>query len=439
MPLMRPRHVLSAALLGITASFSAFMPAAGATTPSHRVREGSIGWGQSADALDVRDQSGTQDTWNNYVEFAPAENGRHVSVFVQSFDEIGDSATIDLNFRGPESSETRWLLRVRNYADTSWENVFINDDIDEWTWTPRSVTLDNPADYLNPNDRMVFVWVSNNDLEPGQLDHFAVTMSSTSTPVGPPTSGDWELPPTNAQFDYQISQAYTPPNGVSVVSRDWFDSAPLAGGYSICYVNAFQTQPDGDGSRPDEKSQWPQDLLLLDIGDDPNWGGEYLIDLSTANKRTRAAQHIEQMIDTCANKGFDAVEFDNLDSWGRFSDEPNAPTLPFGEAEAVAFAELITDYAHSRGLAVGQKNTVELTAEQSLEIIGFDFAIAEECGQWNECNGYAAVFGANVVAIEYSDAGFSRACASIGASSSVVRRDVNVTAPGSNSYVYDEC
>jgi Glycoside-hydrolase family GH114 len=127
-------------------------------------------------------------------------------------------------------------------------------------------------------------------------------------------------PPADARFDYQIGGDYEPPAGVTVVSRDWFAGEPLddAAGYSICYVNAFQTQPDeADVARSDERSQWPPELVLSDLGDDPNWEGEYLIDLSTAAKRAAAAEHVAPMIDTCAAKGFHAVELDNLDSWTR--------------------------------------------------------------------------------------------------------------------------
>ncbi len=97
-------------------------------------------------------------------------------------------------------------------------------------------------------------------------------------------------PPTDAGFDYQIGGDYPLPAGVSVVSRDWFSGRPADGAYSVCYVNAFQTQADESGTdRPDEQSNWPRNLVLTKLGDDPNWGGEYLVDVSTAAKRRSAA------------------------------------------------------------------------------------------------------------------------------------------------------
>jgi hypothetical protein len=248
-------------------------------------------------------------------------------------------------------------------------------------------------------------------------------------------------PPVDAQFDYQIGGDYPPPDRVMVVSRDWFGGQPLGGdGYSICYVNAFQTQDDEDGvDRPDERSNWPAELVLSGLGDDPNWGGEYLVDISTAARRNAARDWVVPMIETCAEKGFDAVELDNLDSWTRFDGTELEGEVPFDEDEAVAYAALLADEAHAAGLAVGQKNTPQLGTETSLDVIGFDFVIAEECGFYDECAAYTAVFGDDVIVIEYTREGFTAACETVGERVSVVLRDLDVTTPGSPTYVYDAC
>ena len=247
-------------------------------------------------------------------------------------------------------------------------------------------------------------------------------------------------PPVNAGFDYQIGGDYALPAGVGVVSRDWYAGAAPKGAYAICYVNAFQTQDDEPGvSRRDERSAWPRDLVLTGLGDDPNWGGEYLVDISTAGKRKRAADWIGPMIRTCKRKGFEAVEYDNLDSWTRFDDTPREGDVPFGKGDAIAFAKLLAKRAHRLGLAVGQKNTVELTRRQARRRVRFDFAIAEECGRYDECDGYRRLYGDHVIAIEYRREDFDATCRSVGARVSVVLRDRNVTRPGSGSYVYDRC
>ena len=196
---------------------------------------------------------------------------------------------------------------------------------------------------------------------------------------------------------------------MSVVSPDWFGGSADARAYSICYVNAFQTQSD-DGSvdRPDDTSNWPRDLALERLGDDPIWGGEYLIDLSSADKRTRAAECVQPMIQTCAAKDFKAVEYDNLDSWTRFDGTPAARRVPFGKRQAIAYAELLTDRAHALGSAVAQKNTLALNRRQARTEIGFDFAIAESCGRYSECQAYRALLRNRVIAIENRQRDFRR-------------------------------
>ena len=65
--------------------------------------------------------------------------------------------------------------------------------------------------------------------------------------------------PAGAPFDYQIGGAFAPAAGVRVVSRDRSDQ-PDRDRYSICYVNAYQAQPQ-------ELDWWRAhhpDLLLRD-------------------------------------------------------------------------------------------------------------------------------------------------------------------------------
>ncbi|CAN5565558.1 hypothetical protein BH23ACT6_BH23ACT6_19830 [soil metagenome] len=216
---------------------------------------------------------------------------------------------------------------------------------------------------------------------------------------------------------------------------------PAEGAYSICYINAFQTQPDDeDVDRPDETPAWPAELVLSELADDPNWTGEYLIDLSTEQLREVAAGRVADMVTTCADKGFDAVEFDNLDSWNRFEDVPSVQALvPFGRADTVAYAALITAEAHERGLAVGQKNALDLAEDNTSAEIGFDFAIVEECGQFDECGAYAEAYDDRVIDIEYTDEGFEAACDGFGPRLSIVRRDLDVVPPEDEDYVFDQC
>lgn len=238
---------------------------------------------------------------------------------------------------------------------------------------------------------------------------------------GPARRAALRLPPRHAGFDYQIGGAYPPPAGVRIVSRDRSDS-PAPGLYNICYVNAFQAQPA-------ERSSWPADLLLRDahgeVVIDEDWN-EPLLDIGTPAKRERVARRVNGWIDGCADKGFDAVEPDNYDSYTRSGRLLTA-------SDATAFMALLSRHAHTRHLAVGQKNTAELAARR--ERAGLDFAVTEECGQYDECEVYAKAFDDRVVDVEYTDAGLRAARARWGGRLSIVRRDRDASTPGSAGYV----
>ncbi|MGW4568997.1 endo alpha-1,4 polygalactosaminidase [Streptomyces sp. NPDC004561] len=240
-------------------------------------------------------------------------------------------------------------------------------------------------------------------------------------PGGSPKAQAVRLPPLNAGFDYQIGGAYPPPAGVRIVSRDRSDS-PAPGLYNICYVNAFQAQPA-------ERSSWPADLLLRDahgkVVIDEDWN-EPLLDIGTPAKRKRVAERVNRWIDGCARKGFDAVEPDNYDSYTRSGRLLTA-------ADATAFMTLLSRHAHARHLAVAQKNTAELAGQRRRA--GLDFAVTEECGQYDECNVYAKAFDDRVVDIEYTAGGLRKALAHWGDRLSIVRRDREVSTPGSAGYV----
>jgi hypothetical protein len=232
----------------------------------------------------------------------------------------------------------------------------------------------------------------------------------TSTPLVAPA-----LPPADGDWDYQLGGAVEPAGDVVTVVRDR-RAAPV-GDYAICYVNGFQTQPD-------EKRFWRErwDLVLQRDGRpvvDSAWG-EWLLDIRTAAKRERLARVVGRWTAGCARHGFHAVEYDNLDSFARSRGL-------ISRSDARAFARLLTGRAHAEGLAAGQKNWVEL-AERGPRL-GFDFAIAEECGRWRECQGYLDVYGAAVLMVEYRDRDFAWTCARH-ADHPVVRRDVALSADG---------
>lgn len=238
-------------------------------------------------------------------------------------------------------------------------------------------------------------------------------------------------PPGAARFDYQLGGAYDPDDRVQVVSRDWRDSA-APGRYSICYVNAFQVQPG-------ERQWWHRrhpSLLLRRHGRlvvDQTWG-EVLLDTTSSRKRSRLASVHSRAITSCSAKGYQAVELDNLDSYSRSRGIIRA-------RDNLDLARRLVVLAHAAGLAVAQKNAAELAAA-GRDWVGFDFAIAEECEAYGECDRFEAAYGTRMIEVEYSDMGrrwFRRACARRGSRISVLLRDRNIVPRGRRGYVSAWC
>jgi Glycoside-hydrolase family GH114 len=238
-------------------------------------------------------------------------------------------------------------------------------------------------------------------------------------------------PPAKAPFSYQIGGAFAPEPGVLIVDRDRL-ARPAIGLYNICYVNAFQAQPQA-------RRWWlahHPDLLLFRHGHpviDRTWQ-EQLLDTSTAPKRRALARIVGSWIAGCAHAGFQAVEPDNLDSWDRSQGALTARAN-------LALAALLIARAHRLGLAIAQKNAAEVAPTGRR--LGFDFAIAEECQPYGECGAYTRAYGREVIEIEYPDnggpAGFAAACRARGQQISIVYRDRKVTPAGQPGHVEQRC
>ncbi|MEU1277219.1 endo alpha-1,4 polygalactosaminidase [Streptomyces sp. NPDC005805] len=236
-------------------------------------------------------------------------------------------------------------------------------------------------------------------------------------------------PEPGAVFDYQIGGPYRPAKTVAAVARDR-SADPADGLYNICYVNAYQAQP---GAETDWWHKHHPELLLRGVDGglviDEDWD-EPLLDISTPARRAALMKVVGPWIDGCAESGYDAVEPDNLDSWTRSEGQLTAD-------DAVAFARLLTDRGHARGLAVAQKNTAELL--DARDRTGFDFAVAEECARYDECAAYLTAYQGRVFAVEYRGRDFTAACRAWAGKLSVTLRDREVRPAGEQGHLRRTC
>uniref|UniRef100_A0AAU2JL95 Endo alpha-1,4 polygalactosaminidase n=1 Tax=Streptomyces sp. NBC_00049 TaxID=2903617 RepID=A0AAU2JL95_9ACTN len=138
-----------------------------------------------------------------------------------------------------------------------------------------------------------------------------------------------------------------------------------AGRKTICYLSTGAWEdfrPDAD--------RFPKDML----GQGNGWEGERWLDI---RRLAELEPLIAERFDMCRDKGFDAVEPDNMDAYA------NRSGFPLTADDQLRYNRLIARLAHDRGLAVGLKNDLD----QIPQLVGdFDFAVNEQCAQYRECD-----------------------------------------------------
>ena len=139
-----------------------------------------------------------------------------------------------------------------------------------------------------------------------------------------------------------------------------------------------------------DKDLYPEKLLGKNY---TGWKGERWLDI---RQLTELAPILQARLDLCQQKGFDGVEFDNLDGYA------NSTGFPITPEDQIAFNTWLADQARKHGLAPGLKNDPEQADELSPH---FDFAIVESCFAEGWCEEFEPFLkeGKPVLAIEYTE------------------------------------
>ncbi|WP_370082985.1 endo alpha-1,4 polygalactosaminidase [Streptacidiphilus sp. MAP12-16] len=176
----------------------------------------------------------------------------------------------------------------------------------------------------------------------------------------PGTSWQWQLTtPVDTGVDAAVYDIDGFQNSAAVVA-----ALHAKGRKVICYVNAGAFED----FRPDS-STYPVALLGASNG----WPGERWLDI---RRLDLLRPLLSRRFDLCRDKGFDAVEPDNVDGYR------NDSGFPLTAADQLAFNRMLADLAHARGLSAGLKNDVD----QVPQLVGtFDFAVNEQCAEFQEC------------------------------------------------------
>ncbi|MFB7467442.1 endo alpha-1,4 polygalactosaminidase [Streptomyces sp. NPDC056224] len=176
----------------------------------------------------------------------------------------------------------------------------------------------------------------------------------------PGVSWQWQL---TGKLDTSVRAAVYDVDGFNT-TKEQVATLKRDGRRTICYLSTGAWED----FRPDAAA-FPESML----GEGNGWEGERWLDV---RRLAELEPLMAKRFDMCRDKGFDAVEPDNMDGYA------NESGFPLTAGDQLRYNRLIAKLAHDRGLAVGLKNDLD----QIPQLVGeFDFAINEQCAQYEEC------------------------------------------------------
>ena len=163
-----------------------------------------------------------------------------------------------------------------------------------------------------------------------------------------------------------------------------FDELHAADRIVICYFSAGSYE-----EWRDDASEFSE----ADLGEPlDGWEGERWVDVRSGSLRSL----MERRLDLADERGCDGVEPDNVTAYN------NETGFEITAADQLSFKTFLADSSHERGLLVGLKNDLEQIPDL---VSQFDFAVNEECLEYDECEAYGPFVDADkpVFSAEYSE------------------------------------
>jgi hypothetical protein len=233
--------------------------------------------------------------------------------------------------------------------------------------------------------------------------------------VHPPAANTWH-PAGKLSWQWQLTNPVDQSVDAQVYDIDLFDNSTsvvtalhAAGKKVICYINAGAWE----NWRPDA-ARFPNSVK----GKSNGWAGERWLDIRRIDILGRI---MEDRLDLCKKKGFDAVEPDNIDGYS------NATGFPLTYDDQLTYNRWIANAAHRRGLSIGLKNDLGQIPDL---LPSFDWMLSEQCFEYRECDALLPFIraGKAVFEVEYDDKtmNFCRTAGAMGINSMNKRRSLDV-------------
>jgi hypothetical protein len=244
-------------------------------------------------------------------------------------------------------------------------------------------------------------------------------MKNTPSPSsGTRPARDWWRPSAGLSWQWQLTGKLDLALHTDVIDIDLdvgksvVDHYHAQGTKVICYISVGSYE-----NWRSDADQFPDEVLGRDY---EGWTGEKWLDIRRIDL---LAPIMLARLDECADKGFDAVEPDNMEI------HTNRTGFPLTYDDQLKYALWLADEAHQRGLGIGQKNAPDQT-EDLVDV--FDFAITEDAFYYNWAGDMLPYIQADkpVFAAEYTDLpgdfqDFCRRSKEIGFSTILKQRDLD--------------
>ena len=214
-------------------------------------------------------------------------------------------------------------------------------------------------------------------------------VSIGALPEPEPCEGCWQ-PALQTDWQIQFNGRLDTSLDVDMYEVDMFDTSAATvqrfhdnSTAVVCYVSAGSWEnwrPDAD--------EFPRSVLGRTLD---GWPGERWLDI----RRLRVLRPLMQTrIDLCKDKGFDGIEFDNVNAY------QNRTGFPIDPDDQLRYNVWLANASHRAGLSVALKND----GRQADTLVRyFDWALVEQCFQYSECDPYDVFVeaGKAVMEIEY--------------------------------------